>query len=138
MMVWRNGQMEVHMDFDAFVRDIRENQWKVFGVEVYENGKLTAEYGDTVSSRFPIYSATKAIISIAVGIASDQGKFDIDKTVLAYLPAEAKRTKSSLSGNHDTKVTDYVGGRVPVQTGRGELFKLCAFLPHKECIVKSF
>lgn len=77
------------MDFDTFVRDIRENQWKVFGVEVYENGKLTAEYGDTVSSRFPIYSATKAIISIAVGIASDQGKFDIDKTVLAYLPAEA-------------------------------------------------
>ena len=82
------------MDFNAFVRDIQENKWNVFGVEVYENGKLTAEYGDTDSSKFPIYSATKTIISIAAGIASDQGKFDIDKTVLAYLPEEVIKQMS--------------------------------------------
>lgn len=82
------------MNFDAFVTDIRKNQWNVFGVEVYESGQLTHEYGDTCSSQFPIYSATKAILSIAAGIAQDQGKFDIEKSVLSYLPAEALRQMS--------------------------------------------
>jgi len=82
------------MDFDAFVRDIEENNWNVFGAEVYKDGKLSAEYGDTVQSKFPIYSATKTILSIAVGIASDQGKFDVEKTVLAYLPEETVKQMS--------------------------------------------
>ncbi|MDE7298611.1 MAG: beta-lactamase family protein [Lachnospiraceae bacterium] len=75
------------MDFDAFVRDIQNNRWNVFGVEVYENGRLAHQYGDTVQSKFPIYSATKTVISIAAGIARDQGKFAIEKSVLDYLPA---------------------------------------------------
>lgn len=79
------------MNFNAFVNDIRENQWNVFGVEVYESGQLTHEYGNTRDSRFPIYSATKAILSIAVGIAQDRGKFDIEKPLLAYLPAEVTK-----------------------------------------------
>lgn len=79
------------MNFDAFVTDIKQNQWNVFGVEVYESGLLTHEYGNTRRSRFPIYSATKTILSIAVGIAQDQGKFDIEKSILAYLPAEATK-----------------------------------------------
>lgn len=79
------------MNFNAFVNDIRENQWNVFGAEVYESGQLTHEYGNTRGSRFPIYSATKTILSIAVGIAQDQGKFDIEKPILAYLPAEVTK-----------------------------------------------
>ena len=35
------------MDFEAFTRDITENNWNVFGVEVYEDGKLTHHFGDT-------------------------------------------------------------------------------------------
>ena len=77
------------MDFDAFVRDIQDNQWEVFGAEVYECGELVHQYGDTEKSRYPIYSATKTIISIATGIALDQGKFKIERTVLDYLPASA-------------------------------------------------
>lgn len=77
------------MDFTTFVSDIEKNQWNIFGVEVYENGRLIHKYKDTCQSRFPIYSATKTIISIAAGIASDQRKLELESPVLAYLPAAA-------------------------------------------------
>lgn len=78
--------MDDIMDFDAFVDDIKKNDWNVFGVEVYQKGQLIHSYGDTTKTRYPIYSATKAITSIAVGLAVDEGKMDIDRSVLEYLP----------------------------------------------------
>lgn len=78
--------MDDSMDFDAFVEDIKKNDWNVFGVEVYKRGHLIHSYGDTTTTRYPIYSATKAITSIAVGLAVDERKMDIDKSVLEYLP----------------------------------------------------
>ena len=76
------------MDFDRFVKEIEENHWNVYGVEVYEKEKLTHSYGDT-KSRFPIYSATKAITSIAAGMAWDEGKIDLERSILTYLPQAA-------------------------------------------------
>ncbi|MBP3339853.1 MAG: serine hydrolase [Lachnospiraceae bacterium] len=75
------------MNFEKFVEDIKINNWNVFGVEVYVDGKLLHSYGDTIDTRYPIYSATKTITSIAVGIAVDEGKLDINKSVLDYLPS---------------------------------------------------
>ena len=74
------------MNFDAFVKDIQRNAWNVFGVEVYEDGNLTHCFGDTRDQIHNIYSCTKTILSIAVGIAVDESKFDISKSVLSYLP----------------------------------------------------
>jgi len=76
------------MNFDAFVSDIKKNDWNVFGVEVYKRGHLIHSYGDTTTTRYPIYSATKTITSIAVGLAVDEGKIDINKSILDYLPAD--------------------------------------------------
>lgn len=76
------------MNFSAFAEDIEKNQWNVFGVEVYQDGKLIHQYGDTTEKRHPIYSATKAITAIAAGMAVDEGKLDINKPVLEYLPAK--------------------------------------------------
>ena len=76
------------MNFDAFISDIEKNNWDVYGVEVYEGGNLTHTYGDTSKSLHDIYSATKAVLSIAVGIATDENRFDIGKSVLHYLPKE--------------------------------------------------
>lgn len=73
------------MNFESFISDIIENKWNVYGVEVYEKG-MVHSYGDTCKTKYPIYSATKTILSIAVGIAYDQGKIDLEKSVLAYLP----------------------------------------------------
>ena len=73
------------MNFEAFISDIVNNKWNVYGVEVYEKGMIH-KYGDTCKTKYPIYSATKTILSIAVGIAYDQGKIDLQKSVLDYIP----------------------------------------------------
>ena len=74
------------MDFDSFVNDIQKNSWNVYGAEVYEDGILTNSFGDTRDNLHEIYSATKTILSIAVGIAVDEGKIDIGRSVLNFLP----------------------------------------------------
>ena len=84
------------MNFDTFVSEIQQNEWNVFGVEVYENGILTHTYGDTQNSIHDIYSATKTILSIAVGIAIDENMLDINKSILDYLP---KTKVENLSAN---------------------------------------
>ena len=76
------------MNFEAFVNDIKLNNWNVYGVEVYKDGELIHSYGDTTKNHYPIYSATKTITSIAVGMAVDEGKLDISKSVLEYLPED--------------------------------------------------
>lgn len=73
------------MDFKAFINDITAEKLNVFGVEIYKNGRLLHEYGDTIQ-RHPIYSATKTITSIAAGMAADEGRLDIGRSVLYYLP----------------------------------------------------
>lgn len=77
------------MNFEAFVKEIEAQQWKVFGVEVYEDGELVHSYGDTTDNRYPIYSATKTIVSIAVGLAVNEGKMNIEDSMLCYLPESA-------------------------------------------------
>ena len=75
------------MDFDQFVKDITDNKWNVFGTEVYENGKLLHSFGDTTGLH-EIYSATKTVLSIAVGILYDEGCIDLNRSILNYLPSE--------------------------------------------------
>lgn len=75
------------MDFEAFVSDITTNGWRVHGVEVYENCVLTHSFGDTENIH-ELYSITKAVLSAAVGIAYDEGKIDLERCVLDYLPKE--------------------------------------------------
>lgn len=76
------------MNFEAFKRDIRENGWQVLGAEVYENGVLTHAFGDTEQTRHPVYSITKALTSLAVGMARDEGKIELTANILDCLPAE--------------------------------------------------
>ena len=76
------------MNFEAFVKDIETNKWNVFGVEVYENGELTHSYGDTTENLHELYSATKTVLSVAVGIVYGMGLIDLEKPFLEYMPAE--------------------------------------------------
>ncbi len=76
------------MNFNKFIQEIEQNHWNVYGVEVYENGVLTHTYGDTEENLHGIYSATKTILSIAVGIAWDRGLIDLTKAVTEYLPKD--------------------------------------------------
>ena len=97
-----------HFNFDALIHKIKENNWEVHGMEVYyigHGGKSAGSdkpysgqeriyvYGDVTAHRYPIYSATKTITSLAVGMAADEGKMDIGRSVLAYIP---EKTLSAL------------------------------------------
>ena len=73
------------MNFDAFISEILRNGWAVHGVQLYQSGVLLHQWGD-VSCRYPIYSVTKSLLSIAVGIARDEGRLRLDRCVLDYLP----------------------------------------------------
>ena len=92
------------MDFAAFVKDITDNKWNVYGVEVYENGILTHSFGDT-KGIYDLYSATKTITSIAFGIAYDEGKIDLDETVLTYLPEDKVSNMSEEQNNTFRKIS---------------------------------
>lgn len=81
-------QERTKMNFDAFTKDIVDNHWKVFGTEVYKDGKLIHAFGDTKDQLHYIYSATKSVVSTALGIVYDRGMIDLDKSILTYLPKE--------------------------------------------------
>ena len=74
------------LNYEAFKKDRLLNNWKVFGVEIYENGKLAYSFGDTNTNVHPIYSVTKSILAIAVGIALDRNLIDLEKNILYYVP----------------------------------------------------
>ncbi|MGN0342702.1 MAG: serine hydrolase domain-containing protein [Roseburia sp.] len=93
------------MNFDAFIDDIERNNWNVWGVEVYEKGSLTHEYGDTRENMYEIYSATKTILSVAVGIAYDRGLIDLEKSLVEYLPKEKLNHMSPEQKNTFEKIT---------------------------------
>lgn len=76
------------MNFEAFIRDIEQNRWAIYGVEVYENDELTHRWGDTKKARHLIYSCTKTILSLGVGIAWDRGLIDLDAPIASYLPKQ--------------------------------------------------
>lgn len=79
---------ELILNFHNFIQEIQQNNWNVYGVEVYENGILTHSYGDTDEHLHGIYSATKTVLSIAVGIAWDRGLIELNKAVTEYLPVD--------------------------------------------------
>lgn len=85
-------------NFEEFIKDIETNRWKVHGVELYKEGSLVNSWGNT-TSKFPIYSATKTILSIAMGIAKDRNLLDFEKSVLDYMPGNAveKMTENNKS-----------------------------------------
>lgn len=76
------------MKLNKFINEITNNNWNVYGVEIYEDNHLILNYGITQEHRYPIYSATKTITSIAAGMAVDARKLDIERPVLYYVPTD--------------------------------------------------
>lgn len=76
------------MNFQGFVDSIKENNVEVYGIQVFHKGEIVASWQEEPIQRHPIYSATKSILSLAVGMARDDGKFDIDASLYEYLKLE--------------------------------------------------
>ena len=65
------------MHFQKFIDTVKENHWQLFGIEVYFDGQVVHNCHREPIRRYPIYSATKTITSLAVGIAADEGRFSL-------------------------------------------------------------
>lgn len=76
------------MNFQGFVDAIKDNNWEVYGVEVFRNEETIASWQEEPIQRHPIYSATKSITSLGVGMAVDDGKFDIEASIYEYLKSD--------------------------------------------------
>ena len=76
------------MHFADFVADIEAYHWPVYAAEGYQDGTLIYSYGDTTHP-YQVYSITKSILSIAVGMVWDRGLLDLDAPILSLLPEDA-------------------------------------------------
>ena len=75
------------MHFQNFVDTVKQNAWELHGIEVFQRGQVVEQYHAN-PGRHPIYSATKSITSLAVGMAVDDGKFDVQAPLYEYLKSE--------------------------------------------------
>lgn len=76
------------MNFQGLVDTIKEQNLEVYGIQVFNKGEIVGSWQEEPIQRHPIYSATKSITSLAVGMARDDGKFDIEAPIYEYLQSE--------------------------------------------------
>jgi len=95
---------KMNKKIDDFISRIEEENWKIHGFEVYKNGNLLKKYGNT-TSRFPIYSITKSLLSFAVGIAESEGFINIKESVCKYLPKDYLNALSEEQYNSFNQLT---------------------------------
>ncbi len=91
-------------DFEGFTEEIKRQGWNVHGAELWLDGKLVASFGDTGKTRFPVYSVTKAVTSIAVGMAADDGLLSVNDLLLQHLPEKYVRAM----GSDQRKTYEYI------------------------------
>ncbi len=94
------------MKFDLFIEEIQKNQWEIFDVEVFENGKILHEWHRDGIERHMVYSATKTITSLAAGMAFDEGKLDLDASLYEYFQAELQQIWKSAVSEEGQKQRD--------------------------------
>lgn len=76
------------MDFQGFVDVVKKNGWDLYGIQVFQSGQIIEQFHEESIKQHPIYSATKSITSLAVGMAMDEGKFDIYASIYEYLKSD--------------------------------------------------
>ena len=73
---------------ETFIQRVKENNCPVYGIEIYFQGRVVEAYDFVPKQRHPIYSATKAFTSTAVGLAVDEGRFSIEAPIYDYIKDE--------------------------------------------------
>lgn len=69
---------------ETILNELKKNDLSVHGMHVFQCGRTLLSYHAAPDIRYPVYSATKSILCMAVGIAADAGKLSPD-TPLADL-----------------------------------------------------
>lgn len=79
------------MNFTGFVEYVREKGWTLYGISVCRDGRrIHSYYIDEAGAgrRHPIYSATKAVTSLAAGLGIQEGKLAQEDSIYEYLGSE--------------------------------------------------
>ena len=80
---------------------------QVYSIMAIEHGKVVFErwyYGHQPDSRFQVYSVSKTVLALAVGLAVEEGLFNVDDRVIDYfperLPENVSDTLSAMTIRH--------------------------------------
>lgn len=65
---------------------VLEKNLGVYGIHVYQNGKVLAEHRFRSNDRENLYSASKTFASVGIGIAEREGLFQLSDFVLDFFP----------------------------------------------------
>ena len=69
-----------------FRLSVIENNLGVYGIHVYQNGKTLATHQFRSCDRENLYSASKTFASVGIGIAENEGRFQLSDYVLDFFP----------------------------------------------------
>ena len=85
-------------DFNRIYHDLSSNGEMFYGMRVMKDNSLLYHNEVEIGKRYPIYSATKTITAIGIGLAVQEGKMDINRPIFDYLPeCYAKYRKEELT-----------------------------------------
>ncbi len=71
--------------YRQLLESLRASKLKIHGIEVYRGGGVSLREMTGHDVRYPAYSATKSVTSLAIGIAEAEGKIDISRPLADYL-----------------------------------------------------
>ncbi|MBQ8961813.1 MAG: serine hydrolase [Ruminococcus sp.] len=74
--------------YSRLLKAVSDERLDLYGIEVLREGRLLFREMLSPDVRYPAYSATKTVTASAVGLACDEGRFDIGRPLADYLPAE--------------------------------------------------
>lgn len=72
--------------YQDLTEEIVRRGLKVYGIEIFEGGKVAFKRQFAPDVRYPIYSAVKSFTSTAAGLAVQEGKLSIEDGLGALLP----------------------------------------------------
>lgn len=72
--------------YQDLTEEIVRRGLQVYGIEIFEGGKVTFKCQFAPDVRYPIYSAVKSFTSTAAGLAVQEGKLSIEDGLGALLP----------------------------------------------------
>lgn len=78
--------MDIQKVFDNFVKEEEAGNYKMEGVAIADREKVLLEHHFCTDRARNIYSHTKSYMSLAVGIAADQGKLSLSDKLSDYFP----------------------------------------------------
>lgn len=78
---------------------VRETGAEVYGIEYWRGGVLEWSWGEPGDKRHGIYSATKAVTALAVGMAEGDGLLDLHAPLTDFFPELKDLEKSGRSGS---------------------------------------